>query len=183
MKKHKNISYIDAHNKAVSIYKKTASALLWTGIFNIVGAIFYLVGTNGSVKELSGTFLCYGLNTFVFSLSSVREFLINSLPWSGILYIFSSFLLSAFFATVGIFAMKGKKICLFLGIGAYFIDWVFLLLCYYIKLVVIESSITYLMLGVHLVISVFLIISVIEYYKVIDIEKIRNKEVNADGRK
>ena len=145
------------------------------GLFNVVGAIFYLVGTNTNLKELNGTFLCFGINSFIFSFENVRAFLLENLPWSGLLFIVISFLISAFYCFLGIFAIKGNKICLFLGTIFYFIDWVFLLLCYYIELVIIERSIIYLMIGVHLVISVFLIIAIIQYFKVIDLENLKTK--------
>lgn len=174
-RKKRQLSYVDAHNRAVNLYKKSASALIWAGIFNVVGSIFFTVSSNTNLSNFLGTFLCFGMNTFIFSLEPTYSFLVNFLPWSAIIYILVSFIISAIYCMLGFFSLNGNKIYLYSGIGLYFIDWIFLILCYLFNTPGITNDNLYLLIGVHIIITVFLLISLYQRYKVIDLDKKRKE--------
>ena len=183
--KKRQTSYVDAHNRAVSLYKKSASALIWAGIFNVVGSIFFTVSSNNNISNFLGTFLCLGMNTFIFSLPQTYSFLVNGIPWSAILYIAVSLAFSAIYCMLGLFSLNGNKIFLYSGISLYFLDWVFLIMCYFFETPGITNDTIYLLIGVHLIITIFLLIALYQRYKVIELDKKRKelleKEKNSNN--
>ncbi|MGM9873605.1 MAG: hypothetical protein ACI31G_01625 [Bacilli bacterium] len=179
-RKKRQLSYVDAHNKAVNLYKKSASALIWAGIFNVVGSIFFTVSGSNDLTNFLGAFLCFGTNTFIFSLPSTYSFLLSYLPWSAILYIAISFALSAIYCMLGFFSLNGNKKFLYSGIGLYFVDWIMLIMCYFFETPGVSNDSLYLLLGVHLVITIFLLIALYQRYKVIELEKKRKELINKE---
>lgn len=170
MFKKKKLSYVDAHNNAVSAYKRSTTAIIFIGIFNVVGAIFYLVQINGVSNNLMGQFLCLGLDMFIFSIPPVASFLINNLPWTVVIYLLLFFGTSAIYCWLGAVALRGKKNYLFAGSILYLIDWVFLLCCYFFRNDLISDESLFLMIGVHVIVTVFIFMAIYQYHKVISIE-------------
>ncbi len=175
----KKMSYVDAHNNAVRAYKKASTSIIFIGIFNVIGAIFYLVQIN-DVGDFAGQFLCLGLNMFIFSIPPVGEFLISNLPWSVIIYILLFFSFGALYAFLGVMANRGKGKYLYASLILYLIDWVFLLCCYFYLNAFLSSNSVFLMIGVHLIVTVFLFMAIYQYHKVISIEIVHKREIQKE---
>ena len=162
----KKLSYVDAHNNAVTKYRRACKAFIWVGVVNFVGLLvgiiqFYLQGSADSVPF----YYCFGISEFLFS------FLQGRIP--GVLF----WIIVGVFTTattagavlLGLFSSHGKKTLLFTMVGIYFGDWVFVLLAYFL----VTGNVIGLMInaGIHIVATFFIILAVFEYYNVINIEK------------
>ena len=185
----KALSYVTLHNAAVVRFQKSSRIFIWAAVVNFIGLII------GHIQYIGGNTLipfsfCYGVSNFFFNLlwygTSIPE-----IPIMIIAYIVS-FLLSLVTAWMGVMASQAKKNFLIACAVFYLIDWVFVLLAYFIA----YGPWSGLLFngGIHVIISFFLIIAVYEYYNVIKIEKrfvkptkktiepVNKEEVTTDGR-
>ena len=183
MGKVKEVSYVDAHNRAVKLYQKTALFLMWGGILALFAAIIGVVqNVSGAANEISTTALWpssgfalgYGLEiylAFIF-LTSLDSVL------AGFLIILVAFTLGALFALAGLFASRGYLWVLLLGLGVYALDFVGTFFVYHASpLNAFYSWTNYAFtLVTHVIILSAGIVAIIEYYRVLDIEKRFKKE-------
>lgn len=165
-KNKKTVSYVTVHNAAVVRFQKSSRIFIWAAVVNFIGLIV------GHIQYMAGNTLipfsfCYGISNFFFNILwyqsdlSVAEIMI-------IAYIVS-FILSGVTAWIGVMASQAKKKFLLACVISYLIDWVFVLLAYFVA----NEPWSGLLFngGIHTIISFFLIIAVYEYYNVIKIEK------------
>lgn len=160
MKKSKpQLTYVEAHNKAVRLYRKTVIFLMWTGIISILATVI------GVFRSESGYGMSLAFNVFINGL------LVNlNMPdYATYLSIFAvSIATGALFAALGFFAQQGKKVFLFIGLGLYLADFGAVFFVYGAN-----WSTTYAFtIATHLVIVAALIIAVFEYYQVLTIERV-----------
>ena len=162
------ISYADTHNKAVINYRRACKAFIWVGVVNFVGLLigviqFYIQKSNNVVPF----YYCFGISDFLFNLLNKTVTMPIALFWVMVAVITIS--LSAGAAILGLFASQGKKVFLFTMVGVYFLDWIFVLLAFFIAG---ESTIGLMInAGIHVVATFFIIMAVYQYYNVINIEK------------
>lgn len=162
------ISYVDTHNKAVINYRRACKAFIWVGVVNFVGLLigviqFYIQKSNNVVPF----YYCFGISDFLFNLLNKTVTMPIALFWVMVAIITIS--LSAGAAILGLFASQGKKVFLFTMVGVYFLDWIFVLLAFFIAG---ESTIGLMInAGIHVVATFFIIMAVYQYYNVINIEK------------
>ena len=162
------ISYVDTHNKAVINYRRACKAFIWVGVVNFVGLLigviqFYIQKSNNVVPF----YYCFGISDFLFNLLNKTVTMPIALFWVMVAVITIS--LSAGAAILGLFASQGKKVFLFTMVGVYFLDWIFVLLAFFIAG---ESTIGLMInAGIHVVATFFIIMAVYQYYNVINIEK------------
>ena len=162
------ISYVDTHNKAVINYRRACKAFIWVGVVNFVGLLigviqFYIQKSNNVVPF----YYCFGISDFLFNLLNKTVTMPIALFWVMVAVITIS--LSAGAAILGLFASQGKKVFLFTMVGVYFLDWIFVLLAFFISG---ESTIGLMInAGIHVVATFFIIMAVYQYYNVINIEK------------
>lgn len=162
------ISYVDTHNKAVINYRRACKAFIWVGVVNFVGLLigviqFYIQKSNNVVPF----YYCFGISDFLFNLLNKTVTMPIALFWVMVAIITIS--LSAGAAILGLFASQGKKAFLFTMVGVYFLDWIFVLLAFFIAG---ESTIGLMInAGIHVVATFFIIMAVYQYYNVINIEK------------
>ena len=162
----KKLSYVDAHNNAVTKYRRACKAFIWVGVVNFVGLLvgiiqFYIQGSADSVPF----YYCFGISEFLFSFMQGR--VPTALFWV-IVTIFTT-ATTAGAVLLGLFSSHGKKKLLFTMVSIYFVDWVFVLLAYFL----VTGNVIGLMInaGIHVVATFFIILAVFEYYNVINIEK------------
>ena len=162
----KKLSYVDAHNNAVTKYRRACKAFIWVGVVNFVGLLvgiiqFYIQGSADSVPF----YYCFGISEFLFSF--MQERVPTALFWV-IVAIFTT-ATTAGAVLLGLFSSHGKKKLLFTMVSIYFVDWVFVLLAYFL----VTGNVIGLMInaGIHVVATFFIILAVFEYYNVINIEK------------
>lgn len=162
----KKLSYVDAHNNAVTKYRRACKAFIWVGVVNFVGLLvgiiqFYIQGSADSVPF----YYCFGISEFLFSFMQGR--VPTALFWV-IVAIFTT-ATTAGAVLLGLFSSHGKKKLLFTMVSIYFVDWVFVLLAYFL----VTGNVIGLMInaGIHVVATFFIILAVFEYYNVINIEK------------
>ncbi|NCA97206.1 MAG: hypothetical protein EOM77_03390 [Bacteroidia bacterium] len=160
------LTYTEAHNKAVRLYRRTSIFLLWAGVVSVLATLI------GVLRSESG----YGMS-LAFNIFILRWIASLSLPDYAQYIIFFAFSIAsgAIFAVLGYFAQQGKKVFLFVGLGLYMADFVAVFLVYG----AIWSTTYALTIGTHLFILGALIIAVFEYYQVITIEKHHNAMKNA----
>lgn len=162
------ISYVDTHNKAVINYRRACKAFIWVGVVNFVGLLigviqFYIQKSNNVVPF----YYCFGISDFLFNLLNKTVTMPIALFWVMVAVITIS--LSAGAAILGLFASQGKKVFLFTMVGVYFLDWIFVLLAFFVAG---ESTIGLMVnAGIHVVATFFIIMAVYQYYNVINIEK------------
>lgn len=162
------VSYVDTHNKAVINYRRACKAFIWVGVVNFVGLLigviqFYIQKSNNVVPF----YYCFGISDFLFNLLNKTVTMPIALFWVMVAIITIS--LSAGAAIVGLFASQGKKVFLFTMVGVYFLDWIFVLLAFFVAG---ESTIGLMInAGIHVVATFFIIMAVYQYYNVINIEK------------
>lgn len=162
------VSYVDTHNKAVINYRRACKAFIWVGVVNFVGLLigviqFYIQKSNNVVPF----YYCFGISDFLFNLLNKTVTMPIALFWVMVAIITIS--LSAGAAILGLFASQGKKVFLFTMVGVYFLDWIFVLLAFFVAG---ESTIGLMInAGIHVVATFFIIMAVYQYYNVINIEK------------
>ena len=162
------VSYVDTHNKAVINYRRACKAFIWVGVVNFVGLLigviqFYIQKSNNVVPF----YYCFGISDFLFNLLNKTVTMPIALFWVMVAVITIS--LSAGAAILGLFASQGKKVFLFTMVGVYFLDWIFVLLAFFVAG---ESTIGLMInAGIHVVATFFIIMAVYQYYNVINIEK------------
>ena len=162
------VSYVDTHNKAVINYRRACKAFIWVGVVNfgglLIGVIqFYIQKSNNVVPF----YYCFGISDFLFNLLNKTVTMPIALFWVMVAVITIS--LSAGAAILGLFASQGKKVFLFTMVGVYFLDWIFVLLAFFVAG---ESTIGLMInAGIHVVATFFIIMAVYQYYNVINIEK------------
>ena len=175
----REIGYVAAHNRAVNLYKKTSTFLLWAGVLNvfsvIIGIIQMMANSNLVVNEQaynwprSGFALSFSLQIFLNSL------LINNLDkvLADVLIILIALSLGALFAFFGVFASKGKLLFLVGGSVIYLLDFVAMFFVY--NMFMIEQLRTWtnyaFTLASHVVILIAMTIAIAMYLTVIEIEK------------
>lgn len=165
-KEKRSLSYVALHNAAVVRFQKSSRIFIWAAVVNFVGLII------GHIQYMAGNTLipfsfCYGMTTFTLDLiwfnTTLEVYAIMIIAYAV------SFILSAFTAWLGVMASQAKKKYLFACVIFYFIDWIFVLLAYFIAgepwMGLLFNG------GIHTIITFFLIIAVYEYYNVIKIEK------------
>ena len=171
-KEKKKLSYVDAHNNAVTKYRRACKAFIWVGVVNFVGLLvgviqFYLQESADSVPF----YYCFGICEFLYSILDGR------IPTAAFWVIVSIFTTATTAGAVllGLFSSHGKKKLLFLMISIYFVDWIFVLLAYFL----VTGNVIGLMInaGIHVVATFFLVLAVFEYYNVINIEKTYGREL------
>ena len=162
------VSYVDTHNKAVINYRRACKAFIWVGVVNFVGLLigviqFYIQKSNNVVPF----YYCFGISDFLFNSLNKTVTMPIALFWVMVAIITIS--LSAGAAILGLFASQWKKVFLFTMVGVYFLDWIFVLLAFFIAG---ESTIGLMInAGIHVVATFFIIMAVYQYYNVINIEK------------
>lgn len=158
-KKKPQLTYTEAHNKAVRLYRKTAIFLLWAGVISVLATII------GVFRSESGYGMSLAVNIYIFRLIATLA-LEDYIQY--IIFFAVSVGTGALFAALGFFAQQGKKVFLFVGLGLYLADFAAVFFVYGAN-----WKTTYAFtIATHLVILAALIIAVFEYYHVITIEKL-----------
>lgn len=175
-KEKKQISYVDAHNKAVKTYKRSSLFIFWGGIVNAISTILAVFNIgNIANSELAASYR-YSLN-FTFN-----RFLFNAIEYSDlnivvqiILILLIAFSSSALLAFVGYSASLGKIKFLIGGGIFYLIDFILTFIYDNIFPFLFEKSFNWTLyafsIATHVVILGFIVVAIINYYKVIHIEK------------
>lgn len=159
-------SYVTLHNNAVLRFQKSSRIFIWAGIVNFVGLIIGNIQYATGNVEIPPFYFCFGVSDFAFSLLYYSG--MNVVTLYVIAYIVS-FVLTGGAVALGVFSSQAKKKALFAEVIIYFVDWVFVLLAFFI------ANETWIGLlfngGIHAIITFFLVIAVYEYYNVFNIEK------------
>lgn len=172
----KQISYYEAHNKAVRMYRRTSIFLLWVGILNAFAVILGVIQSAAGAKMSE---LAFDWPNSGFSLAMSVQMLINSLliqnldaTIADILMIIIALAISAAFAALGVFAGKGKLWVLILGAALYAADFgsmFFIFNSGFVPNVLANYSFS---LVTHIAILAACLFAIVEYYNVIHIEKV-----------
>ncbi|MFA5421298.1 MAG: hypothetical protein WC344_00685 [Bacilli bacterium] len=152
------LSYTEAHNQAVRLYRKSAIFLLWAGIISLIANI------TGVLSVDSGYGMSLAFNVFINSIFQT----------SGLTDIAKSLLIiavalgtGAIFAALGFFAQKGKVLYLFIGTALYLADFGAVFLVYGAN-----WDATYAFtIATHLVILIALGVAIYGYIRFLNIEK------------
>ena len=179
----KVMSYVEAHNRAVNFFRKSAMFLFWAGIIAVGAAVIGVVQTSmGQVYVLdeiarnwptSGFALGFSLEIFLARvfLDNISNGALAGIFLADILIILVSLVLGGGFAALGVFAAKGKRWCLFLGGGLYLADFAALFFVYsYLSPITNWTNYAF-SIATHVIVLSALVVAIIEYYRVIDIEK------------
>lgn len=167
-KKRGPTSYVDTHNSAVIRYRRYCRAFIWVGVVNFIGLIvgiiqYYIQNLESRVPF----YYCFGFNDFLFNMLAVIEGLPAALFWVIVAVV--TVLTTSGAALLGLFSSFGKKKYLFAMVIAYFIDWIFSFLAFFVAG---EDTIGLMInAGIHVVATFFIIMAVYQYYQVLNIEK------------
>lgn len=171
-----NYTYLEAHNKAVKTYQRTAIFLLWSGVVNVFASIIGVIQISAGATMSKLTFLWPNSG---FAMCYSGQMVLNSLLIQNldqlvadILILLISLILGACFAFIGIFAAKGKKVFLLLGGIIYAIDFASMFFVYKSNLVPMVWTNYAFTLVTHIIILVATCVALVEYYNVIHIEKV-----------
>ena len=172
----KQLTYSEAHNKAVKMYQKTSIFLLWAGLLNVFAIIIGVIqlGTGSVIENLSFMWPNSGFAlNFSFQIY-LNNILITNLDTllADFIMILIALIIGIGFSFLGVFASKGKLPILFIGTILYALDFVAMFFVYsFTKVPFIWTNYAFT-LACHVVVLVAMVISIIEYYNVIYIEKI-----------
>lgn len=159
-------SYVTLHNNAVLRFQKSSRIFIWAGIVNFVGLIIGNIQFATGNIETPPFYFCFGISDFAFSLLYYSG--MSLVPLYVIAYVVS-FILTGGAVALGVFSSQAKKKALFAEVIIYFVDWVFVLLAFFL------AGETWIGLlfngGIHAIITFFLVIAIYEYYNVFNIEK------------
>ena len=178
MKPKREISYIDAHNKAVKHYQKASLFLLYAGVLGLFAAIIGVVQmATTQVEVLPGEF---NWPSSGFALSLSLQIYLDSLLLAHLDQVLASFLIiilslvfGSLFGFLGYFATRGRRIFLIIGLALYFLDFIFMFFFYHLNL----GSVGFVWtnyafsLALHVIVIGFAIAGLVFYYQVFDIEK------------
>ena len=179
MKKAKHqITYHEAHNRAVRTYQKTSIFLFWAGVVNVFAIIIGVIqNAAGSLfdNELSylwprsGFSMCLSIQIYLNKL--LLENLPSLLAVADILIILIGLVLGGLFAFIGFMASKGKRLYLFGGTALYALDFGAMFIVYHLADVKSNWTNYAFTLVVHALVLGALAIAIWQYYNVIHIEK------------
>ena len=162
------VSYIDTHNAAVIRYRRYCRAFVWVGIVNFIGLLvgiiqYYIQSQTDKVPF----YYCFGVSDFLFNMLAYAKGLPTFIFW--VIVFFFTVLTTAGAVVLGLFASFGRKKFLFAMVGAYFLDWIFTFLAFFVAG---EDTIGLMInAGIHVVATFFVIMSVYQYYAVLNVEK------------
>ena len=177
-KARKEVSYVDAHNKAVKLYQKATLFFMWAGILCVFAAVIGVIqsaagASNGNITDFtwpsSGFALSLSINIYLsyLFLSSLDMVMAN------FLIILISLVLGAGFALIGVFSARGKLWLLITGLALYLLDFALSFFVYFaspLSSYFVWTNYAFT-LALHVVILAAGIVALIEYYRVLDIEK------------
>ncbi len=169
--KRKTASYVELHNRAVERFRKSSRILIWAGIFNVLGLAVGIVQIFSSpeTEHTLPLYFCFGLFDIFFNLI-IKEIIDWSNAYVGFgLAIFVAMIMSIGAILLSVFASQGRKRPLIIATGLYFIDWVLVLIAYFLSLESWQNLI--MSCGFHLIISACLAYAIYQYFNVINIEK------------
>lgn len=160
-------SYVAMHNAAVTRFQKSSRIFIWAGVVNFVGLIIANIQLVAGKSEQMPFYFCFGILNYLFNV--LHYYTSISTVWFYIVVYASSLLCSAGAVLLGVKASQPSKKALFACVGIYFVDWIFVLLAFFLAK---ETWIGLLFNGgIHAIITFFLIFAVYEYYNVFNIEK------------
>ncbi len=172
------ITYGEAHNKAVRMFKRSSIFLLWAGIVNLFAVIIGVIqSAAGSILSseickitwpTSGYALSFSIQIFLNSL--LVPAMDPGLAYFLMLLIAAGF--SALFVFIGLFASKGRLGLLIAGGALYALDFVGMFFVYGFTQVPAVWTNYAFTLATHAIIFAAVVVAIIEYYNVIHIEKI-----------
>lgn len=165
-KEKQKASYVELHNKAVIRFKKSARIFIWAGVVNFVGLIIGHIQYATAAVADPPFYFCFGISNFGFNLLYYSGL---NVVWVYVIAYIASALLTGGAVLLGVFGSQAKKSILYATAIIYFVDWVFVLLAFFIA----NETWTGLLFngGIHAIITFFLIVAIYEYHNVINIEK------------
>lgn len=204
-KKKKQLTYVEAHNKAFRLFQKASLIMIWAAVFNVFGlfiSIIQVISSNGELVSkfafnsflynntlyAGSTFqysLCYASNSFIFRLFETLTF--NPFPntpkldthWFYVIIIVISLIFSSITAFLSVQARNGKFYALLSSAIFYGVDTLMIIACY---LIGEDMSNIWITIGVHIIILIFIFIAIFEYARLFEIERLHEKEIeNATG--
>lgn len=177
--KRKTASYVELHNRAVERFRKSSRILIWAGIFNVLGLAIGIVQVSSGVSDTLPFYFCFGILDILFNSLIV---MINNVYAEFAIAIVVAMALSVGAILLSVFASQGRKRPLIIATGLYFIDWVLVLIAYFLSLESWQNLI--MSCGFHLIISACLAYAIYQYFNVINIEKrFVNKSESAEEAK
>ncbi len=170
-------TYIEAHNKAVKGFKRYTTVFVFIAIFNVIGAIFFLVPISGG-ESYWGHFLCLSFQMFIFTQAPIMSWMLDNVIFASILFMVVAAGIAAVVCWLGVEARLGKKKYMYASYIIYIVDWVFLILLYSVRNEYSDTYMSYnelwLMLGMHVITAYFAIRGFFYYRRVFAIEYIRD---------
>lgn len=197
-KKKKTLTYVEAHNKAFSIFSKASTIMIWAGVFNVFGVMLTII-QYAMTNELAATFikgsyfygqmvsstyqfsLCFSSNTLIFRLLEILNHSIYaSTPilethFFYAIIIVISIIFAALVSYFAILTRSGKRWAMITNGVFYALDTIMVLPLY---LLGEDISLLWITLGVHIIILFFVAIGIFEYFHLFEIEKAHDKQTN-----
>ena len=167
-KKRGPTSYVETHNSAVIRYRRYCKAFIWVGVVNFVGLLVGIIQYYAqNIESRVPFYYCFGFGDFLFNILAVINGMPAALFW--VIVVLVTLLTTVGAVLLGLFSSFGKKKYLYAMVIAYFIDWIFSFLAFFVAG---EDTIGLMInAGIHVVATFFVILAVYQYYQVINIEK------------
>ena len=165
-KEKRKASYVELHNKAVIRFQKSSRIFIWAGVVNFVGLIIGHIQYATAAVANPPFYFCFGVSNFGFNLLHYSGL---NIVWVYVIAYIVSALLTGGAVLLGVFGSQAKKKILYATAIIYLVDWVFVLLAFFLA----NETWTGLLFngGLHAIISFFLVIAIYEYHNVLNIEK------------
>ena len=196
-RKKKPTTYVEAHNRAFSIFTKASTIMIWAAVFNVFGVMLTIIqyAMNNELaavfikdsllygQMVSSTYqfsLCFSSNSFIFRLLEILNHSIyNSVPilethWFYIAIIAIAIAFAGVVSYLSILTKNGKKWAMITNAVFYGVDTIMILGCY---LIGEDISLLWISLGVHIIILFFIAVGIFEYFHLFEIEKTHDKQV------
>lgn len=154
--KKKTYTYAELHNKTLLNYRKVLSSFIFVAILNVLGIIMNVIRVdNGYFPSLISNVLIFNFLSQVISSRALFIFL----------SLLISFVFSAVFILIWLFAKNGNFKVLITGIILYVADTTILFVFYLGERYLLPQ------LALHIIILIFLILSLVNYYHLLAIER------------
>lgn len=190
-RKKKTLTYVEAHNRAFSIFLKASTIMIWAAVFNVFGVMLTIIqyAMNAEISAIfikdsylythlvSSTYqysLCFSSNSFIFRFIEVlNRDIYQTTPilethWFYLITIVISIIFAAGVSFLAILTRSGKKWAMITNAVFYGIDTMMILGCY---LIGEDIALLWIMIGVHVIILFFIFIGIFEYFHLFEIEK------------
>ena len=171
------LSYKDAHNRAVRMYRRCSFFLLWAGVVAVFAALIGVIqmATQSTISGVS-----YPWPSSGFALTLTVQILLSGLILKNLSAVLAGFLImlialvfGSLLAFGGFFASRGHIAILISSAVFYALDFAAMFFVYQYLVPMVWTNYAFTLV-IHVVVLAAIALAIVEFYNVLHIEKVFN---------